>query len=458
MAAKDQSKEKDAAPKKVGKKATAGAMSAVASQTVSIILKATGQKPLQPSYTQMPHAPSGSSVVDNLIGGSMATDGKGPVCPGYPRRRITEIYGIESSGKTTLALAAISHVQRAGGIAMFLDFEHALHHGYAKTIGVAFEPTKLLYYQPDTLEEGLKMIYVGIRTGIDLIVLDSVAAMVPKAELEKKLDDAARVGALAKALSEVLPKMVLWLSKPCQDRPGHSGTAVIFLNQTRALIQTGGGGKGKGDTENTAGGKALKFYAYVRLRLQRIRSDYIKRKDQFTGKERSTPVGNLVDVKVVKNKCDAKQGHAGEIFIRYGFGLDDYLSVIEAGITRKIIPKGSGAWLDFDGERFQGKEKLRKYLIDHNDKYLDLCKKVTKSMLDAAPQPIAEVEEDSILSELGKEIGDDEVIDGETSLEMPETTEAAEEDVGELAPEGDGDETGGGDESGGGDETGDDES
>jgi len=411
-------------------KPAASPTSEIAARAAAVILKTTGQKPLEPSYSTMPHVPSGSTLVNLLIGGSPAQDGHGCVCPGYPRKRITEIYGPESSGKTTMALAAIADCQRRGGLAMFLDFEHALHHGYAKTIGVDFAQDKLLYFQPDTMEEGLKMLYVAIATGVDLVVVDSVAAMVPKTELEKKIDDNAKLGALAKAMSEILPKMVIWLTKPVENHPECLGTAVIFLNQTRAAINTGGHGGGGGDNENTSGGKALKFYAYLRLRISRSRSDYIEKMDPFTGKKKRIPVGNLVQVKVVKNKADAKQGHGGEVFIRYGFGLDDYLSLIEAGVTRKIIGK-SGASLEFNGEKFVGKEKFRAFLMGNPTATEAIKQKIYESILDSVPKAAVIDDEDSIMSDMKGALGDDDTFDAEEDTDTENVEEGSDDEGGE---------------------------
>jgi recombination protein RecA len=382
----------------------------ILAQTKALIKKGTGLEPLSADYSTHPHVPSGSTIVDHLIGGQLAADGKGPICPGFPRRRIIEVYGPESSGKTTFALASIVRIQKMGGVAMFLDFEHALHFGYAKTIGVDFSEDKLLFFQPDTLEEGLKAIFIAMRTGVDLVVVDSVAAMVPKAEMDKNLSDTAKVGAVAKAMAETLPKLVIWLTKPVDKLPGFEGTSVVFLNQTRALINTGGGGHG--DNENTAGGKALKFYAYLRLRLQRIRSDYIERKDPLTGKKKRFPYSNVTAVKVVKNKVSGTQGYSGEIYIRYGYGLDDYMSLIEAAVARKIL-KRSGAYYEYEGERVQGKEAMRRFLLENPKHTAKLQDAVRDSILaDAMPMDLEEEEGDKILSDLQAEL-DDDIVDTE---------------------------------------------
>lgn len=428
---------KTAAPRAAAPRAAAQAnaprleRSGVAKLTAALITKTTGQKIVKPDYSTNPHVGTGSTIVDNLIGGTLSADGKGAVCPGFPRRRISEVYGPESSGKTTFSLASIVNVQRQGGVAMFLDFEHALHFGYAKTIGVDFNEEKFLFYQPDTLEEGLKMIYLGLRTGVDLVVVDSVAAMVPAAEFKKTFDDNAKIGAVAKAMSENLPKLAIWATKPVEKIQHHPGTAIVFLNQTRAVISSGGGGHG--DNENTSGGKALKFYAYLRLRLSRIRSDYIERVDPMTGKKRKIPYSNVTNVKVVKNKISATQGQNGEIFIRYGYGLDDNMSIIEAGVARKIIRK-AGSSYEFGGESFRGKEVLRKMLLENPNLAADIRTKVQQAILiDAKPEEIEESEEDAILSDLRTDIGDDDVVESEDDA-VPEEEAAAEPDA-EEAPE-----------------------
>lgn len=393
-----------------------GAGTNVMALTKAMIFKQTGHKPLALQNSTMPHVSTGSVIVDYLIGGSPAKDGKGPVCPGFPRRKITEVYGAESSGKTTLTLATIADVQRRGGTCMFLDYEHALHHGYAQSIGVKFDDS-LSLYAPDTMEEGFKMMLIGVMTGIDLIVVDSIAAMVPEAELEKEPGEAAKVGGLAKPLAELLPKFALWLSKYPMDKetkkpiPGKPGTALVFINQTRATINTGGGGGGP-PQDNTSGGKALKFFAYVRLALTRVGSQYIERKDPLTGKMKRFPYGNQTKVKCVKSKCDSKQGHEVEIFIRYGFGIDNYYSVIETAAAQGISKK-DGTWITYGGERWQGRDKFRQYLIENPSVFDELCRKVNTAVLSTAEQAIEDdemTEEERLMAEVAKEL------DGEAEL------------------------------------------
>jgi recombination protein RecA len=435
--------EKTENPKVEAKKPPAAAKTKkgpdVADLTRAMLAKSVGLKPLDTAPSTMAHVPSGTIVVDNLIGGSKAQDGKGQVCPGYPRRKITEIYGPESSGKTTLALAAVANVQRAGGTVLYLDFEHALHHGYAKQIGVKFDKSFMLV-APDTMEDGFKAMYVGLLTGVDLIVVDSVAAMVPKAEFEKKIDDAAKVGAVAKKMAETLPKFALWLMKfPAEGtgeakkpRKDHPGTAIILLNQERASINTGGQSHGGPET-NTSGGKALKYFAYVRLRLSRISSETIERKDPLTGKKKKFPYGNLTNVRMIKSKADAKQGHSANIFIRYGFGVDDAYSIIESGIVHGVIVR-EGAYYSYEGQRIQSRDKFRQYLIANPKVYEEIKNKVIQAILDAAPQVVADEEltdEDAIQAEIEAEFGDDESEAGgeaaEVTLDESEASDAVDD-------------------------------
>lgn len=350
----------------------------IAAMARNAILKHTGQKPLTASFTTYPHVPSGSLLINDIIGGSPAQDGKGPVCPGYPRRRITEIYGPESSGKTTAGLHAIAEVQKAGGCAMFLDFEHAIHHGYAKAIGVSFKEDKLLLYAPETLEEGFLDICFGILSGIDIIVVDSVAAMTPKAELERDLAKEDIVGLQARKMSSLLRRVVSWLNHKDARKRNPKGTAMVFINQPRADI--------KGGKDTTAGGKALKFYASLRLVFTKIREEVIEKKDPITGKERKFPYGNHTQVKVVKNKMDARQGYTTDIFIRFGYGIDEFYSVIEAGVNSKVIKK-KGAMYTYGGEEFRGREKFRLFLKEHPDVF----KRVRDSVLQWSANSVKEM-------------------------------------------------------------------
>jgi len=420
------------AKKKTTKKTAAKSLRAQhAASVAKVIYAKLKHKPVAQNFSTNPHVPSGSSLVDDLIGGSPAQDGKGPVCPGYPRRRITEVYGPESSGKTTLALQAIVSVQKSGGWAMFIDFEHALHHGYAKAIGVNFKQDQLLLYAPNTFEEGIRMLYMGILGGCDLIVVDSVAAMVPEAELKKPPGAPAKIGALAAEMANKLPKICGWLAKKNPKCP--EGTAVIFINQIRAAISTGGGGRG--GSENTSGGKALKFFAYLRLRLVRLRSDSIERTNKFTGKKQKFAYGNHTQVKVVKSKIDAKQGHTTDIFIRYGKGIDDYLSILEAAVANKIIER-SGAYYHLEGERFQGRERIRSFLEGSPKVFAKIRNMVLKVVQAASIEAPPEIEHDeaNLMSMYDAEYGDEDEAPDETieSLVEDDSLSAVQEEDLEL--------------------------
>lgn len=419
--------------KKAAATPSASARASMMAKVRAAILKQTGHKPLKPGSSAYVPVSTGSFPVDMLIGGTPTLDGKGLVCPGFPRRRITELYGAESSGKTTLLIASMVQAQKAGGSAIFIDFEHSLDHHYAKRLGLSYDEDKLTVIQPDTMEEGFTMMRLGILGGVDIIGVDSVAAMVPEDELVKKADESAKIGAVAAKFSRELPKFAIWLQKyplisEGKSDPNHAGTALVLINQTRALINTGGGGYGGGGGEdNTSGGKALKFYAYLRLRTTRIRSESIKRKDPVTGKERNFPYGNVTDVRVAKSKIDAKQGHSTSIFIRYGYGIDDFFSIIEVGVTQKVI-KREGAFYTLGNQRFQGKDKFRKFLMENPNVYEALRTKLVQAVNATAVDVPDELEDgDELL----------EGFDPDDVGDIPETVEeVVSESGGETEPGG----------------------
>jgi recombination protein RecA len=388
----------------------------------SIAKACDGQKPVQVGTGQHPFIGSGSIIVNNLVGGTIGPDGR-PVCPGYPRRRITEIYGPEASGKTTLALEAVKTVQNAGGSAAFLDFEHALDYRYAKAIGVKFDETFDIF-APDTLEQGFKMVFVMICAGVDVVVVDSVAAMVPAAEMAKSIDDAIKVGVVASKLAQTLPKVANWLAmypKRGEERDEDApGTALILLNQERATISTGP--SYAPPAASSTGGKALKFYCSVRLHIQRVKTEKDSRLDPITNKKRDTPFGIVTKVKVIKDKLDGKAGQEGEIFIRYGTGVDDIFSVIEAAVANKIVKRGGSSY-EFDQVKIIGRDKFRAYMIQNPQVYANLIGEVQKAILSGAmPVPLDDM--------------------ADTGVEEQELIEVAEEvldetDLGSESPEGD---------------------
>jgi len=260
---------------------------------------------------------------------------------GVPRGRIVEIYGPESSGKTTLALTIIANAQRNGGAAVFIDAEHALDAGYAQKLGV--DIANLHVAQPDTGEEALEIADTLVRSGaVDIVVIDSVAALVPRAEIEGEMGDS-HVGLQARLMSQALRKLTGSISK--------SNTTVIFINQIRMQI-----GVMFGNPETTAGGRALKFYASVRLDIRRI----------ATLKEGDTAVGNRTKVKVVKNKVAAPFREA-EFDILYNQGISREGELIDFAVDKLVIAK-AGTWFSFGEERLgQGRENTRMFLKEHPD-------------------------------------------------------------------------------------------
>ncbi|MFV0254437.1 MAG: recombinase RecA [Beutenbergiaceae bacterium] len=269
---------------------------------------------------------------------------------GLPRGRVIEIYGPESSGKTTVALHAVANAQRNGGIAAFIDAEHALDPEYAKKLGV--DTDALLVSQPDTGEQALEIMDMLIRSGaLDIVVIDSVAALVPKAEIEGEMGDS-HVGLQARLMSQALRKITGALSA--------SGTTAIFINQLREKI-----GVFFGSPETTTGGKALKFYASVRIDVRRIE----------TLKDGTNPVGNRTRAKVVKNKM-APPFKQAEFDIVYGAGISREGSLIDLGVEHGIVRK-SGAWYTYEGDQLgQGKENSRQFLKDNPDLAIEIEEKI----------------------------------------------------------------------------------
>ena len=292
------------------------------------------------------------SSVDSIPTGSMTLDvalGVG----GMPRGRVIEIYGPESSGKTTVALHVVAQAQKMGGEAAFIDAEHALDPVYAEKLGVDID--NLIVAQPDTGEQALDICEALVRSGaLDVIVIDSVAALVPKAEIEGEMGDA-HVGLLARLMSQALRKLTAIISK--------SGTAVIFINQLREKV-----GVMYGNPETTPGGRALKFFSSVRLD--------VRRQEQL--KNGSEIIGNHTRVKVVKNKV-APPFKEAEFDILYGEGISKEGNILDVATEFDIIKK-SGAWFSYDGLKIaQGRDNARKYLKDNPE----FCEKIEKMVREA---------------------------------------------------------------------------
>lgn len=318
--------------------------------------------------------------VDVISTGSLGLD-IGLGIGGLPRGRIIEIYGPESSGKTTLALHAVAEAQKKGGTAAFIDAEHALDPIYARKLGVDID--NLLLSQPDAGEQALEIADTLVRSGaIDILVVDSVAALVPKAELEGDMGDS-HVGLHARLMSQALRKLTGSVSR--------SNTTIIFLNQIRMKI-----GVMFGNPETTTGGNALKFYASIRLDIRRIGS--VKDKDEI--------VGNQTRVKVVKNKM-APPFRQIEFDIMYGEGVSKMGELLDLGVKANVVEK-SGAWFSYDSTRIgQGRENAKQYLREHPEMAEEIEKRVR--------QGAGIIAEDMMVGESVDESSDDT----DTSDELP---------------------------------------
>ncbi len=291
----------------------------------------------------VPVIPTGSLALDKALG-----------IGGIPRGRVTEIYGPESSGKTTLALHAVATAQAQGGIAAFVDAEHALDIAYAKKLGVNCD--ELLVSQPDTGEQALEITDMLIRSGaIDIVVIDSVAALVPRAEIEGEMGDS-HMGLQARLMSQALRKLTGTINKTM--------TSLIFINQIRMKI-----GVVFGNPETTTGGNALKFYATVRMDIRRIGAI----------KEGQDVVGNRTRVRVVKNKL-APPFQEVEFDIIYGEGISKSGDLLDIGVKENIIDK-SGSWYSFNGDRIgQGRQNVKRFLDDNPDIYNTALSKVREAL------------------------------------------------------------------------------
>lgn len=291
--------------------------------------------------TKIETIPSGSIALDIALG-----------IGGYPRGRVIEIYGPESSGKTTVALHAIAEAQKLGGQAAFIDAEHALDPNYAKALGVNID--ELLLSQPDTGEQALEIAEALVRSGaIDVIVVDSVAALVPSAEIEGEMGDS-HVGLQARLMSQALRKLSGAINK--------SKTIAIFINQIREKV-----GVMFGNPETTPGGRALKFYSTIRLEVRRAE----------TLKQGTEMVGNRTRIKVVKNKV-APPFKQAEVDIMYGEGISKEGEILDIASEIDIIEK-SGAWYSYNGERLgQGRENAKQFLVEHPEIFDEINAKVRK--------------------------------------------------------------------------------
>ena len=320
--------------------------------------------------------PTGSLTLDMALG-----------VGGLPRGRVIEIYGPESSGKTTVALHVVAEAQKMGGEAAFIDAEHALDPVYAKKLGVDID--NLIVAQPDTGEQALDIAEALVRSGaLDVIVVDSVAALVPKAEIDGEMGDS-HVGLLARLMSQALRKLTAVISK--------SGTVVIFINQLREKV-----GVMYGNPETTPGGRALKFFSSVRLDVRR--GEVIKNGTEL--------IGNKTKVKVVKNKV-APPFKTAEFDILYGEGISKEGNILDFAVENNIIKK-SGAWFSYNGEKIgQGRDNVRKYMVENKEFTAEIDRQVRELLKNNSGYVPSEAD-------------DSDNTDGEQPTET-ETTETTEE-------------------------------
>ncbi|MBF0204347.1 MAG: recombinase RecA [Desulfamplus sp.] len=328
-------------------KAVKSAMSQIERQFGKGSIMKLGERAVQ----EVPIIHSGSLALDKAMG-----------IGGYPRGRVIEIYGPESSGKTTLALHAVAESQKKGGIAAFIDAEHALDTAYARKLGVDCD--ELLVSQPDTGEQALEIADMLVRSGaIDMIVIDSVAALVPRAEIEGEMGDS-HMGLQARLMSQALRKLTATMSR--------TNTTVIFINQIRMKI-----GTVYGNPETTTGGNALKFYASIRLEIRRAAAI----------KEGQDTIGNRTKVSVVKNKL-APPFKSVEFDIMYGEGISRTGDLLDMGVDLLIIEK-SGAWYSYEGERMgQGRQNVKTF-FDENPELFEKIESRVRDQLGIGTAPVA---------------------------------------------------------------------
>lgn len=324
-----------------------------------------------------PHLPTGSLVVDYLIGGTPNENGV-PPCPGLPRGRLVNLYGHESSGKTTLALTAAATTIRHGGQVCFVDWEHAIDLNYAEALGVPKKGNKFMLSQPEDLETGLAIVYLMAKAGVELVIIDSVSAGIPRAQVEQSIGDLGkdqRVGLTAKRWSENLPRL-----KALTQR---TGTCILGISQLRDNIKATGYGDGK----VTAGGNSWKFYSELRLMLKRIKSLKAKEYNPLKHKVEDRVIGGLIRARVDKCKVAPTQQAEAEFYIRFGEGIDDVGSIMDIAMAHGIISK-AGSWLEWaradnSSIRAQGVDKFREALLSTEGAWPELYK-VTLRRVSAA--------------------------------------------------------------------------
>jgi recombination protein RecA len=307
----------------------------------------------------LPFISSGSMVIDYLIGGKPNRFGVMP-CPGFPRGKIINLYGQESSGKTTLALTVARSVLNAGGSVLYVDWENAIVPSYAKAIGVNVEDVdNFMLTQPSTLEKGISQIWTAVKQGWDLVVIDSVGAAIPQAYLDQGVDEkgeGVRIGLVAQKWSKILPELVRMASQ--------SGTCIIGISQLRSKINTSG--YGQTDGTSAQGGSSWKYYSSLRMGLVRVQQEHNEEYSALTHSKEKMVVGSHIEIKLDKNKISSSQGHKAKFYIKHGEGIDDVRSLIEIASHHGVVKKG-GAWLNWEGQagtiKAQGRDDFKNQMF-----------------------------------------------------------------------------------------------
>jgi recombination protein RecA len=362
----------------------------------------------------LPHLSSGCYVVDYLIGGQPNSFGVSP-CPGFPRGRVSQVWGHESAGKTTLCLEAVAAICKAGGTALYVDWENDIVPDYAAALGVPItDPNRFELLQPDTLEDGIKYAMTYAAAGVDLIVFDSVGSAIPRRLADRDALDVAEQGKMAElqaVWSQELPNLKRVIAR--------TGTAVIGISQTRATMNA------MGAQSAPQGGNAWKFYSSVRLELRRVQNEKARELNQLTHKTEERTVGGIIKVTAVKCKMSRSQGREEIFYIRWGEGVDNVRTLIEIAIAHGLIKKGGAGWYTWDGGsgkaiKLQGLEKLRAHFLENEEDFEALRSTVTPLLGEGAAASFveeAEVEDDSVF----EGIFDDD--------KKPSPKESEEEDV-----------------------------
>ena len=338
----------------------------------------------------LPHISTGAMTVDYLIGGEPNRYGVAP-CPGIPRKRVSQLWGHKAAGKTTLALHTAAAVCRAGGSVLYVDWENDIVLDYAEALGVPIGSPELFeLVQPDTLEDGMKLIKTYALAGVDLIVIDSVGAAVPKHIAERGIEDTgeqARVGLAAQRWAEFLPDLKAVINK--------SNTAVLGISQIRAKI----GAVGNAPKSEPQGGYAWKFYSSLRIELQKIKTEQTKQTNRITNKVEERVSGGIIKCKIVKCKLSRSQGREELFYIRQGEGIDDYRVTLEIAIAHGVIKK-QGAWYAYEEQKWNGMEAMRTHFRETPAAFAQLVSAIRPFLTHKSTEgPEADVDDPDDLSE-----------------------------------------------------------